>query len=86
MKEAKRVTGENRRERRNSKTVKKVIYDIQQNVSIKKVENIPQRRTAITNGIGLSHPTSSLSRIVCKGQQGPKGCKGTSRPEFQANT
>ncbi len=86
MKEPKRVTGENRSERRNSKTVNKLIYDFQQNVSIKKVENIPQRITAITNGIGLSHPTSSLSRIVCKGQQGSKGCKGTWRPDLQANT
>ncbi len=80
------MTGENRSERRNSKTIKKLIYGIHQNVSIKKVKNIPQRITAITNGNGLSHPTRSLSRIVCKGQQGPKGCKGTSRPDFQANT
>jgi hypothetical protein len=66
MKEAKRVTGEKRRKRRNSKTVNKLIYDFQPNVSIKKVENIRQRITAITNCSGLSHPTRSLSRIVSK--------------------
>jgi hypothetical protein len=69
-------------ERRNSKTVNKLSYDIHQNVSIKKVKNIPQRITAITNGNGLSHPTRSLSRIVCKWMY----CKGTSRLDFQANT
>jgi hypothetical protein len=33
-----------------------------------------------------SHPTRSLSRIVCRGREGPKGSKGTLRPDFQANT
>ncbi len=34
-----------------------------------------------------SHPTRFLSRIVCRGQEGPKGRKGgTLRPDFQANT
>jgi hypothetical protein len=36
--------------------------------------------------MGLSHPTRSLSRIVCKGQERPKGRKGTLRPDIQANT
>jgi len=43
MKEAKRVTGENRSERRNSKTINKLIYDIHQNVSIKKVKKYPTK-------------------------------------------
>jgi hypothetical protein len=30
----------------------------------------------------LSHPTSSLSRIVCRGQEGLKGSKGTLGPDF----
>ncbi len=34
----------------------------------------------------LSHLTRSLSRIVCRGQEGPKGSKVTLRPNFQANT
>jgi hypothetical protein len=38
MKEANRVTGENRSERRNSKTINKLTYDIHQNVSIKKLK------------------------------------------------
>jgi hypothetical protein len=38
---------------------------------------------AITICRGLSHPTRSLSRIVCRGQEGPKGSKGTLRPDFQ---
>ncbi len=42
--------------------------------------------TAITIGRGLSHPTRSLSRIVCRGQEHPKGSKGTLRPDFQART
>jgi hypothetical protein len=33
-----------------------------------------------------SHPTRSLSRIVCRGQERPKGRKGTLRPDFQAST
>jgi hypothetical protein len=44
-------------------------------------------QTAITICSGLSHPTRSLSRIVCRGQEGPKGSKGEYlRPDFQANT
>ncbi len=43
-------------------------------------------QTAITICRELSHPTRSLSRIVCRGQEGPKGSKGTLRPDFQANT
>ncbi len=35
---------------------------------------------------GLSHHTRSLSRIVCRGRERPKGRKGTLRPDFQANT
>jgi hypothetical protein len=34
----------------------------------------------------LSHLTRSLSRIVCKGQERPKGSKDTLRPDFHANT
>jgi hypothetical protein len=34
---------------------------------------------------GLPHPTRSLSRIVCRGQEGPKDSRGTLRPEFRAN-
>jgi hypothetical protein len=34
----------------------------------------------------LSHLTRSLSKIVCRGQEGPKSSKGTLRPDFQANT
>ncbi len=41
---------------------------------------------AITICRGLSHPTRSLSRIVCRGQERPKGRKGTLRLDFQANT
>ncbi len=41
---------------------------------------------AITICRGLSHPHRSLSRIVCRGQEGPKSSKGTLRPDFQANT
>jgi hypothetical protein len=33
------------------------------------------RQTAITICRGLSHPTMSLSRIVYRGQEGPKGNK-----------
>ncbi len=40
---------------------------------------------AITICKGLSHPTRSLSRIVCRVQEGPKGRKGTLRPDFQAS-
>jgi hypothetical protein len=28
----------------------------------------------------------TISRIVCRGQEGPKGGKGNVRPDFQANT
>jgi hypothetical protein len=41
---------------------------------------------AITIWRGLSHLTRSLSRIVCRGQECPKGIKGTLRPDFQINT
>ncbi len=40
-------------------------------------------QTAISRG--MSHQTRSLSRIVCRGQEGTKGSKGTLRPDFQAN-
>ncbi len=43
------------------------------------------RQKAITFCRELSHPTRSLSRIVCRGQEQPKGRKGTLRPDFQAN-
>ncbi len=36
--------------------------------------------------MAITHTTRSLSRIVCIGQEGPKGSKGTLRPDFQANT
>ncbi len=42
-------------------------------------------KTAITICSRLSHPTRSLSIIVCRGQEGPKGRKGTLRPDFQAS-
>jgi hypothetical protein len=35
---------------------------------------------------GLTHPTRSLSKIVCRGQEGPKGSKGNLKPDFQAYT
>ncbi len=41
---------------------------------------------AITICRGLPHPTRSLSRIVCRGQDGTKGSKGTLRPDFWAYT
>jgi hypothetical protein len=41
---------------------------------------------AITIRRGLTHPTRSLSRIVCRGQDCPECSKGTLRPDFQANT
>ncbi len=44
------------------------------------------RQKAITICKGLSHLTRSLSKIVCRGQERPKGKKGTLRPDFQANT
>jgi hypothetical protein len=44
------------------------------------------RQTAITICRGLSHPTRSLNRIACRGQEGLKGSKGTFRPDFQANS
>jgi hypothetical protein len=40
-------------------------------------------RMAIIICRGLSHPTRSFSRIVCKG---PKGSKDTLRPDYLANT
>ncbi len=43
-------------------------------------------KKAITISRGLSHPTRSLSRIVCRGQERPKCRKGTLRPDFQAKT
>jgi hypothetical protein len=43
------------------------------------------RLTAITTCKGLTHPTRSPSRSVCRVQEGPKGSKGTLRPDFQAN-
>jgi hypothetical protein len=44
------------------------------------------RQTAITICSGQAHPTRLLSRIVCRGQEAPKGSKNTLRPDFQANT
>jgi hypothetical protein len=44
------------------------------------------RQTAISICRRLSHPTRSLSRKVCRGQEGPRGRKGILRPDFQANT
>jgi hypothetical protein len=44
------------------------------------------REIAITICSWLSQPTRSLSRIVCGVQEGPKGSKGTLRPDLQANT
>ncbi len=49
-----------------------------------KFENVHQM--AITIYRGLSRPTRSLSKIVCRGQEGPKVSKGTLRPDFQTNT
>jgi hypothetical protein len=34
--------------------------------------------------VQMPHLNKSLSRIVCKRQEGPKGSKGTLRPDFQA--
>ncbi len=44
------------------------------------------RQKAITICREMSHLARSVSRIVCGGQQRPKGRKGTLRPDFQANT
>ncbi len=44
---------------------------------------VPQK--AISFCRGLSHPTRSVSRMVCRGQERPKGRKGTLTPDFQAN-
>ncbi len=41
---------------------------------------------SITICSGMSHPPWSLSRIVCRVQEGPTASKGTLRPDFQANT
>ncbi len=43
------------------------------------------KKCAITICRGLSHLTRSLSRIVCRGQAGPKVSKSTLRPDFQPN-
>jgi hypothetical protein len=34
----------------------------------------------------LSHLTRSLSKIVCRGQEGPTYSNDTLRPDFQANS
>jgi hypothetical protein len=47
---------------------------------------IMECQKAITIFRGLSYPTRSLSRRVCRGQERPKVRKGTLRPDFQANT
>ncbi len=47
---------------------------------------IMMRQKAITICRRLSHPTRSLSRIVCRRQERPKGRKGTLSHDFQANT
>jgi hypothetical protein len=44
------------------------------------------RQTANTTCSGLAHLTTSLSRIVCRGQVGPEGSKRTLRPDLQANS
>jgi hypothetical protein len=44
------------------------------------------RQTAITICSWMSHSIGLLSRIVYRGQEGPKGSKVTFRPDFQANT
>ena len=46
----------------------------------------PNKFGEITICRGLSHPSRLLIIIVCRGQERPKGRKGTLRPEFQANT
>ncbi len=43
-------------------------------------------QTAITICSRLLHPTRSLRRIVCRGQERPKGSKDILRPDFQTNT
>jgi hypothetical protein len=40
------------------------------------------RQKAVTISSCLSHPTRSLSRIVCRGQEGPKVSKGKLMPDF----
>jgi hypothetical protein len=35
---------------------------------------------------GLPHPTRSLGRIVCRGQNGPEGSKGILKPDFHGYT
>ncbi len=44
------------------------------------------RQTVFIICRSLSHLTRWLSRIVCRGQEGPKGSKGTLRLDLQANT
>jgi hypothetical protein len=36
----------------------------------------------LQRALTVSHLTSSLSRIVCRGQEGPKGSKDTLGPDF----
>jgi hypothetical protein len=44
---------------------------------------IMARQKVITICRRLSHPTRSLSRIVCRGQERPNSRKATFRPDFQ---
>jgi hypothetical protein len=48
--------------------------------------HLEERQTDVIIGRGLSHPTRSLSKIVCRGQEDPIVSKGILRPDFQANT
>jgi hypothetical protein len=48
--------------------------------------NLKRAQIDITICRGLSHLTRSLSKIVCRGQEGPNGSKGTLRPDFRVNS
>jgi hypothetical protein len=50
--------------------------------TLKLKKSAPNGHTIIRR---LSHPARSPSRIVCRGQEGHKGSKGTFRPDFQAD-
>ncbi len=55
-------------------------------MAVWRASNKKKRQTVITICSELSHPTRSLSIIVCRGQEGPKGRKGTLGPDFQTDT
>ena len=53
---------------------------------VKPCNSVTVPQMAITFCRGLSYPTRSLRRIVCRRQERPNGRKGTLRPDCQAST